>query len=49
MPEIRRFLDALQPWEDWDMYIFDTGLQWCIAITHTQMGNRVLYIAAGDV
>ncbi|WP_028314852.1 hypothetical protein [Desulfatibacillum aliphaticivorans] len=32
--EILEFYDSLQPWEDYDFCIFDSGMKWCIGVTH---------------
>ena len=47
MGDVRRYLAALEPWEDWDLYVFDPALSWSIALTHPQMGNQRLVIVAG--
>lgn len=31
---ICRFLDSLEPWEEVDAAIFDTTMEWTIAVTH---------------
>jgi hypothetical protein len=49
MGDVRRYVAALEPWEDWDLYVFDASIDWCIAYTHPQMGNERLAIAAGTL
>jgi hypothetical protein len=49
MGDVRRYVAALEPWEDWDLYVFDASLAWCIALTHPQMGNQRLVIVAGTL
>jgi hypothetical protein len=45
MGYVRRYLTALQPWEDEDLYVFDASLTWCIAFTHLQTDGRVVIVA----
>jgi hypothetical protein len=47
MGDARHYIAALKPWEDSDLYLFDTSMSWCIAITHPQLGNQRLVIVAG--
>jgi hypothetical protein len=47
--EVCRYLEAQQPWEDWDLYVFDDSMNWCVALTHPQMDNQRLVIVAGTV
>lgn len=28
------FLEKREPWQDFDMCIFDQGMTWCVALTH---------------
>jgi hypothetical protein len=49
MREVRQYVAALEPWEDWDLYVFDARMEWCIAYTHPQMGNERLVIVAGTL
>ncbi|WP_156919344.1 hypothetical protein [Azovibrio restrictus] len=37
--EIRDYFKNLPPWEDQDWYIFDSSLEWCIAVTHELIGG----------
>jgi hypothetical protein len=32
--EARQFLAKRHPWEDYDLYIFDDSLEWCVSISH---------------
>jgi len=47
MGEVRRYVAALEPWEDDDLYVLDDTMTWCLALTHAQMGNERLIIVAG--
>jgi hypothetical protein len=47
MRDVQQYVLALEPWEDWDLYVFDPNLTWCIAYTHPQMGNERLVIVTG--
>lgn len=49
MADVRHYVASLEPWEDWDLYVFDARIAWCIALTHPQMGNERLVIVAGAV
>jgi len=47
--EVSKFIHALQPWEGWDMYLFDATMKWCLAFTHRQMNNEMLVFQVGDL
>ena len=32
--EIINYLSARQPWEDYDICLFDENMEWCIGLTH---------------
>ena len=32
--EIIKYLSARQPWEDYDICLFDENMEWCIGLTH---------------
>lgn len=46
--EIRWYLEAREPWEDYDIYILPPGLEWCVAFTHEQM-DEVEVLVAGEL
>jgi hypothetical protein len=45
MDDVCHYLDDQQPWEDWDLYVFDASMTWCIALTHPQIGGRLVIVA----
>lgn len=34
MCDIRRFFDSMHPWEEYDYYVFDRTMEWCVSRTH---------------
>ena len=49
MRNVRRYVAALEPREDRDVYVFDASMDWCIAYTHPQMGEERLLIVVGTL
>lgn len=41
-PAVLRFLKAREPWQDFDVCIFDDDISWCIALTHNDEAKRVV-------
>lgn len=44
---IRRYLSTRGPQDDYDLYIFDPQMKWCLAMTHDLPGG-IGVIAAGE-
>ena len=34
--ELKAYLQARQPWEDYDICVFPADLEWCIGLTHNE-------------
>jgi hypothetical protein len=46
--EIQAYFTQRQPWEtDWDYYIFDPNLHWCISVTH-ELTDGCAILVTGD-
>ena len=46
---VKNYFQQRNPWEtDWDLYIFEQNLKWCIAITH-ELLNGSEAILAGEL
>ena len=40
-PAVLQFLKAREPWQDFDVCIFDDEINWCVALTHNDEAKRV--------
>lgn len=40
-PTALQFLKAREPWQDFDVCIFDDEISWCVALTHNDEAKRV--------
>lgn len=40
-PAALKFLKDREPWEDFDVCIFDDEISWCVAMTHNDEAKRV--------
>ena len=45
--QIRSYLAARPPWDDFDVYIFPSSMLWCVALTH-DLPNGIGTIVAGE-
>lgn len=41
VPAVLQFLKAREPWQDFDVCIFDDEISWCVALTHNDEAKRV--------
>lgn len=44
--EILKYLADKQPWEDYDICLFDETLHWCVGLTHN---NDVIVVERADI
>ncbi len=47
-PAVLQFLKAREPWQDFDVCIFDDEISWCVALTHNDEAKRVRLVNYGD-
>ena len=42
--DVRTYFAKKQPWEDYDIYLFDDEMSWCITITHELMHGPTAFV-----